>query len=171
MGGGRRASKKNSFHSSSHFVGSDVSSRPHRAFLQDRRKSSNIYVRSEAIRGIARHLNGLSRHAERPRWHALTRDLEAVVVRWGPPREVQMPYRFTLTTTIPASPKKIYEAWLDSLGHSEMTGSEANMSDQVGVQVSAWDGYISGRNLELIPGERIVQSWRTSEFDDEHEDS
>jgi hypothetical protein len=23
----------------------------------------------------------------------------------------------------------------------------------------------------LIPGERIVQSWRTSEFDDEHEDS
>lgn len=82
-----------------------------------------------------------------------------------------MPYRFTLTTTIPASPKKIYEAWLDSLGHSEMTGSEANMSDQVGVQVSAWDGYISGRNLELIPGERIVQSWRTSEFDDEHEDS
>ena len=45
------------------------------------------------------------------------------------------------------------------------------MSDQVGAEVSAWDGYISGRNLELVPGERIVQSWRTSEFDDEHEDS
>ena len=38
-------------------------------------------------------------------------------------------------------------------------------------QVSAWDGYISGRNLELIPAERIVQTWRTSEFTDEHEDS
>jgi hypothetical protein len=37
--------------------------------------------------------------------------------------------------------------------------------------VSAWDGYISGRNLELVPGERIVQSWRTSEFADEHGDS
>jgi hypothetical protein len=45
------------------------------------------------------------------------------------------------------------------------------MSDVVGADVSAWDGYISGRNLELIPGERIVQSWRTSEFADEHEDS
>lgn len=35
----------------------------------------------------------------------------------------------------------------------------------------AWNGYITGRNLELIPGERIVQSWRTKQFTDEHEDS
>ena len=82
-----------------------------------------------------------------------------------------MPYTFTLTAMIPASPEEIYEAWLDSLGHSEMTGGEANMSGEVGAEVSAWDGYISGRNLELIPAERIVQSWRTTEFADEHEDS
>jgi hypothetical protein len=37
--------------------------------------------------------------------------------------------------------------------------------------VEAWDGYITGRNLELVPGERIVQSWRTTEFTEEHEDS
>ena len=82
-----------------------------------------------------------------------------------------MPYTFTLTTTIPASPEEIYQAWLDSLAHSEMTGGAANMSEQIGAAVSAWDGYISGRNLELVPGERIVQSWRTSEFADEHGDS
>lgn len=82
-----------------------------------------------------------------------------------------MPYTFTLTTTIPASPEEIYQAWLDSLAHSEMTGGAANMSEQIGAEVSAWDGYISGRNLELVPGERIVQSWRTSEFADEHGDS
>ena len=82
-----------------------------------------------------------------------------------------MPYAFTLTATIPASPEDIYQAWLDSIGHSEMTGSEATMSDEVGAEVSAWDGYISGRNLEPIPGERIVQSWRTTEFDAEEEDS
>ena len=82
-----------------------------------------------------------------------------------------MPYTFTLTTTIPASPEEIYQAWLDSLAHSEMTGGAATMSEQVGAEVSAWDGYISGRNLELVPGERIVQSWRTSEFADEHGDS
>jgi uncharacterized protein YndB with AHSA1/START domain len=82
-----------------------------------------------------------------------------------------MPYTFTLTASIPASPEEIYQAWLDSLAHSEMTGGEASMSDQIGAEVSAWDGYISGRNVELIPSERIVQSWRTSEFDDEEEDS
>ena len=82
-----------------------------------------------------------------------------------------MPYTFTLAGKISASPQEIYEAWLDSLAHSEMTGGEANMSDQIGAEVSAWDGYISGRNIELVPGRRIVQSWRTSEFTDEHEDS
>jgi uncharacterized protein YndB with AHSA1/START domain len=82
-----------------------------------------------------------------------------------------MQYAYTLTTTIPASAQDIYDAWLDSLAHTEMTGSEAVMSDQVGDEVEAWNGYITGRNLELVPGERIVQSWRTTQFTDEHEDS
>jgi uncharacterized protein YndB with AHSA1/START domain len=85
--------------------------------------------------------------------------------------EVQMPYSYTLTSIIPASPQEIYDAWLDSVGHSDMTGSDAVMSDELGAEVSAWNGYISGRNLELVRGQRIVQSWRTSEFGDEHEDS
>ena len=79
-----------------------------------------------------------------------------------------MPYTFTLTSILPASAQEIYDAWLDSLVHSEMTGGEATMSDEIGAEVSAWNGYISGRNLELVPGERIVQSWRTTEFTDEH---
>ena len=82
-----------------------------------------------------------------------------------------MPYTYTLTSILPATPQQIYDAWLDSLAHSEMTGSKADMSDEVGAEVSAWDGYITGANLELIRGERIVQSWRTSRFTDEHEDS
>lgn len=82
-----------------------------------------------------------------------------------------MPYNFTLATIIPASPQEIYDAWLDSVAHSAMTGSEASMSDAAGDAVSAFDGYISGRNLELVPGERIVQSWRTAEFEEDHPDS
>jgi activator of HSP90 ATPase len=27
-----------------------------------------------------------------------------------------------------------------------------------------WDGYISGKNLKLVPGKQIVQAWRTTEF-------
>jgi uncharacterized protein YndB with AHSA1/START domain len=85
--------------------------------------------------------------------------------------EVKMPYAYVLTTTIPASPEEVYAAWLDSRAHSNMTGGAATMSDQIGAEVSAWDGYITGRNLELVAGQRIVQSWRTSEFGDEHVDS
>jgi uncharacterized protein YndB with AHSA1/START domain len=86
-------------------------------------------------------------------------------------REARVPYDFTLTALIPASAREIYEAWLDSLAHSEMTGGEARMSDEIGGEVSAWAGYITGRNPELVPHERIVQSWRTTEFTDDHGDS
>ena len=82
-----------------------------------------------------------------------------------------MPYTFTLTTTFPASAQEIYDAWLDSRAHSQMTGGEASMTDEVGAEITAWDGYITGRNLALVPGERIVQAWRTTQFTDEHEDS
>jgi len=82
-----------------------------------------------------------------------------------------MPYDYSLTAFIPASARDIYNAWLDSLAHSEMTGGQANISNEPGGAFSAWDGYISGRNLELVPGERIVQAWRTTKFDEDHEDS
>ncbi len=82
-----------------------------------------------------------------------------------------MPYTYTLTSIFPATPQEIYDAWLDSVAHSAMTGADAAMSDELGAEVSAWNGYITGRNLELVAGERIVQSWRTSKFGDEHEDS
>jgi uncharacterized protein YndB with AHSA1/START domain len=82
-----------------------------------------------------------------------------------------MRYAYTLTTTLPASADDIYDAWVDSRAHSEMTGAEATQSDEVGAAVSAWGDYISGHNLELVPGERIVQTWRTQDFTDAHEDS
>jgi activator of HSP90 ATPase len=82
-----------------------------------------------------------------------------------------MSYDFTLTDIIPAAPKAIYEAWLDSRGHSAMTGGKAMQSAQVGAAVSAWNGYISGTNLALTRDNRIVQSWRTTQFTGDHADS
>ena len=45
-----------------------------------------------------------------------------------------------------------------------MTGGEAKIAGRVGGSYTAWDGYISGKTLELTRGARIVQSWRTSKF-------
>jgi uncharacterized protein YndB with AHSA1/START domain len=85
--------------------------------------------------------------------------------------EARVPYDFTLTAVVSASAQEVYKAWLDSVAHSEMTGGQARMSDEIGAEVSAWDGYITGRNLELVPHQRIVQSWRTTDFTDDHDDS
>lgn len=68
-------------------------------------------------------------------------------------------------------PSVIYHAWLNGKEHSKMTGGEAVSTDKVGEEFTAWDGYISGRNVELVENEKIVQSWRSSEFDDSDEDS
>ena len=78
---------------------------------------------------------------------------------------------FSLKTNLKATCKKVYSAWLDSEGHSSMTGGAATSSDKIGDRFTAWDGYIEGTNLELEPYQRIVQSWRTSQFEDEEEDS
>jgi uncharacterized protein YndB with AHSA1/START domain len=82
-----------------------------------------------------------------------------------------VPYSYKLAATIPAAPEVVYDAWLDTVGHSKMTGAKATASDKVGAEFTAWDGYIHGENLELVKGKRIVQSWRTSQFDEGVADS
>lgn len=82
-----------------------------------------------------------------------------------------MAIEFVVSTLLPASPKEIYDSWLSSEGHSKMTGSPATVSNKVGGEFDAWDGYIHGKNLELVSGKRIVQAWRTSEFSDDEPDS
>ncbi|HLL27508.1 MAG TPA: SRPBCC domain-containing protein [Xanthobacteraceae bacterium] len=82
-----------------------------------------------------------------------------------------MTYAFTLTDIIPAEPRTIYDTWLDSRGHTAMTGGKAKMSNKLGADVSAWDGYIFGKNVVLEPGKRIVQTWRTTRFTEADPDS
>jgi len=78
---------------------------------------------------------------------------------------------FTLKTTIKATAKQIYKAWLSTQGHTKMTGGAAFVSDKVGDTFTDWDGYITGKNLVLEPYIRIVQSWRTSQFGEDEQDS
>lgn len=78
---------------------------------------------------------------------------------------------FSISASIPASPTDVYQAWLDSKAHSSFTGGPARIDPRPGGDHSAWDGYIRGRILELEPGRRIVQTWRTTEFPPDSPDS
>ena len=70
-----------------------------------------------------------------------------------------------------AKPATIYEAWLDGEKHAAMTGGAATSDARVGEGFTAWDDYITGKHLELQPGRRIVQAWRTTDFPDSAPDS
>jgi uncharacterized protein YndB with AHSA1/START domain len=68
-----------------------------------------------------------------------------------------------VSDVIPAPPETVFVAWLDSEQHSAFTGGKATFSG-VGGPFTAWDGYIQGTTFEAYPHQRIVQSWRTTEF-------
>ena len=76
-----------------------------------------------------------------------------------------------LSTVLSASPERIYKAWLSGEEHTAMTGGQATASTRVGGKFTAWDGYIHGVNLALEPYQRILQSWRTTEFAGDAADS
>jgi len=78
---------------------------------------------------------------------------------------------FKVSDVFPVSPQALYSAWLDSEAHSEMTGTKAEIQDQEVTPFSAGDGYIQGVNLELEPGVRILQHWRTRDFSEQDQDS
>jgi len=70
-----------------------------------------------------------------------------------------------------AKPAQVYRAFLNARTHTEFTGSKATGTGRVGSRFTAWDGYITGRNLQLKSGKKIVQEWRTTEFPDAYPDS
>ena len=70
-----------------------------------------------------------------------------------------------------ATPEQVYDSLLSSKIHGEFTGSPASVSARRGAKFTAWDGYISGKNVSLEKGSEIVQEWRTTEFPEEYDSS
>ena len=54
------------------------------------------------------------------------------------------------------NPEKLYHDWLDSTAHSKFTGGTAEIRSEINSEYTAWDGYITGKILELEHGKKIV---------------
>ena len=67
-----------------------------------------------------------------------------------------------------ASPHEVYETLMDSKKHSKFTDSEAHISREIGGKFSVYNGEIEGVNLELMPDQKIVQSWRYGDWPKDH---
>jgi activator of HSP90 ATPase len=64
-----------------------------------------------------------------------------------------------------ASPQRVYDVLLDSKQFGEFTGgAPAEISRDPGGALSCFGGMITGRNVELVPNQRIVQAWRAGNW-------
>jgi activator of HSP90 ATPase len=63
-----------------------------------------------------------------------------------------------------ATPARIYEALLDAKRFSAFTKDTAEIQPQPGGTFKLFGGRIEGRNVELVPNQRIVQAWRPASW-------
>ena len=66
--------------------------------------------------------------------------------------------------TFSAPPQTIYKLLADSAKHSAVTGRKASISKKIGGPFSTNAGEVTGINVDLVPGKRIVQAWRHDTF-------
>jgi uncharacterized protein YndB with AHSA1/START domain len=62
------------------------------------------------------------------------------------------------------TPEKIYQALMDAKLFKAFSGLPAEIDPQVGGWFKLFDAHIEGRNVELIPNQRIVQAWRPASW-------
>lgn len=77
----------------------------------------------------------------------------------------------TQKAVIAAPPEQVYQALVQARVHATFTGGAATGAARVGGKFTAWDGYILGVHRVLVPGERVVQDWWTTEWPDGAEPS
>jgi uncharacterized protein YndB with AHSA1/START domain len=58
------------------------------------------------------------------------------------------------TAVIKAPAQAVYDALMNSKQHAEFTRAAANIENKVDGEFSVWDGYATGKNLELDPGKK-----------------
>ena len=64
-----------------------------------------------------------------------------------------------------ATPHEIFELLMDSEKHAAFTGHKAEISRKKGGSFTAYDGWIQGRNLEIVKDKKIVQAWRGDDWE------
>jgi len=120
---------------------------------------ATISMRRQMIAGLGIALTGLAAGSE----------------VWGEPRPQAMkasgsaPANDTRASlhqevTFNVTPQRFYEVLLDSKQFAAVTGLPADIDPKAGGAFSTFGGLIVGRNVELIPGQRIVQAWRPTNW-------
>lgn len=63
-------------------------------------------------------------------------------------------------TCVAAQPQEVFELLTNGATFAAATGMPAEVSNREGDAFSLFGRRIEGRQVELVPGERVVQAWR-----------
>jgi uncharacterized protein YndB with AHSA1/START domain len=66
-----------------------------------------------------------------------------------------------IAASLPASPDRLFDTYLDPVEHAAFTGSPVTVSDRPGAAFSAFNDVITGTILQVVPKRLIVRSWRS----------
>jgi activator of HSP90 ATPase len=80
-------------------------------------------------------------------------------------RKLDRPAAIHQEVTFFTSPEHLYELLTDSEKFAAATDRPATIGIGEGDTFSIFGGYVEGRQIELVPGQRIVQAWRGKDWD------
>jgi activator of HSP90 ATPase len=67
--------------------------------------------------------------------------------------------------------KQLYSLYMDSKLHGLITAGPVTISEKPGSELEVFGGYISGKTLQVVKNELIVQQWRGSDWNRKDSDS
>jgi activator of HSP90 ATPase len=71
-----------------------------------------------------------------------------------------------LETAIPAAaPEQVYELLTNGAKFGDVTGQPGKGGGAPGAYFSLFNEWLEGRQIELVPGERIAQAWRFTNWE------
>jgi hypothetical protein len=76
-----------------------------------------------------------------------------------------MTKEFKQRVTLPCNAKLVFEQLLDSRKHTKITKSPAFVNKREGGTFTAFNGQLTGRNIEIKPNKKIVQAIRFKNWD------
>lgn len=69
---------------------------------------------------------------------------------------------------MPGTPHQVFELLMDSKKHAAITGDKAKIGRKVGSTFTTFDGWATGKTIELVKDKKIVQLWRGSDWPTGH---
>lgn len=82
-----------------------------------------------------------------------------------------MPKLVKQTVVLPARARELYAMYLNPRTHAAITGHKVEIGARPGARFRAFNGALTGRILQTVPGRLIVQAWRSRPFHKSDADS